>query len=451
MVERIDVSVDQSGRVQKEVKQPGPDPEDKPWKGDKVWVHYTGTLEDGTKFDSSRDRKEKFSFNLGKGEVIKGWDQGVASMVRGELAVFTIHSDFGYGDVGSPPRIPGGATLIFEVELFDFEGEDISKDKDKSIIKRIKVNGEGYDHPNDGGTVTAVLNGKISNEVFFKEEVNFVLGEGKESGIPRGVELALEKMKKNEEAQIYLIPKLAQGGTGVPSSAENATIMYDIQLKSFERAKESWQLDGEQKLEQAVIFKEKGTDFFKQGKYELAANKYKKIIDFLEHEISLKDDKEENRVELLQAGRLNLAMCMIKISDWLEARNLCDKVIEENPNHAKAYFRRGEAMIALNEHELAKRDFVKVLELDSENKAAKNKVTLCTHQLKIVKEKEKKTFANMFDKFARIDAKKEEFARRNQPPLKIDDWDNKNGNGESGHITKPDKMEVTEEGNKQSS
>ena len=81
--------------------------QDKPWKGDKVWVHYTGTLEDGTKFDSSRDRKEKFSFNLGKGEVIKGWDQGVASMVRGELAVFTIHSDFGYGDVGSPPRIPG--------------------------------------------------------------------------------------------------------------------------------------------------------------------------------------------------------------------------------------------------------------------------------------------------------------------------------------------------------
>ena len=81
--------------------------QDKPWKGDKVWVHYTGTLEDGTKFDSSRDRKEKFSFNLGKGEVIKGWDQGVASMVKGELAVFTIQSDFGYGDVGSPPRIPG--------------------------------------------------------------------------------------------------------------------------------------------------------------------------------------------------------------------------------------------------------------------------------------------------------------------------------------------------------
>ena len=102
-----------------------------------------------------------------------------------------------------------------------------------------------------------------------------------------GVELALEKMKKNEQAQISIIPKLAQGGTGVPQVIDSS-IVYDINLKTFERAKESWQLDGEQKLEQASIFKDKGTDFFKQGKYELAANKYKKIIDFLEHEISLK-------------------------------------------------------------------------------------------------------------------------------------------------------------------
>lgn len=102
-----------------------------------------------------------------------------------------------------------------------------------------------------------------------------------------GVELALEKMKKNEQAQISIIPKLAQGGTGVPQVIDSS-IVYDINLKTFERAKESWQLDGEQKLEQACIFKDKGTDFFKQGKYELAANKYKKIIDFLEHEISLK-------------------------------------------------------------------------------------------------------------------------------------------------------------------
>ena len=64
------------------------------------------------------------------------------------LIMFTILSDYAYGDVGSPPRIPGGATLTFEVELFEFEGEDISPDKDKSITRRIKTAGEGFDHPN---------------------------------------------------------------------------------------------------------------------------------------------------------------------------------------------------------------------------------------------------------------------------------------------------------------
>ena len=65
-----------------------------------------------------------------------------------EIIMFTILSDYAYGDVGSPPRIPGGATLTFEVELFEFEGEDISPDKDKSITRRIKTAGEGFDHPN---------------------------------------------------------------------------------------------------------------------------------------------------------------------------------------------------------------------------------------------------------------------------------------------------------------
>ena len=80
---------------------------DTPWTGDKVYVHYVGTLTDGSKFDSSRDRGDKFSFNLGKSEVIKGWDQGVATMKIGEKAVFTIKPDYGYGQAGSPPKIPG--------------------------------------------------------------------------------------------------------------------------------------------------------------------------------------------------------------------------------------------------------------------------------------------------------------------------------------------------------
>jgi len=274
----------------------------------------------------------------------------------------------------------------------------------------------------DGGNVSVKITGSSSQGVFEERELDFLLGEGRESGIPRGVELAIEKMKKKEIAQVMVTPRLCQGGNGVATN-NTETLKYQISLKSFERAKESWQMDGEQKLEQSVIFKDKGTDFFKQKKYELAANKYNKVIEFLEHEISLKDQKEEERVLILQAGRLNLAMCMIKMNNWIDARNLCDKVIEERPDNAKAYFRRGEAFIALNEHELARLDFQKVLELDPENKAAKNKVTICAHEIKTIKEKEKKTFANMFEKFAQIDARKAEEALRREKPVEINEWE----------------------------
>ncbi len=133
----------------KEEVQPGTGAECKD--GDKVKVHYTGRLlKTNFMFDSSVG-KTPFEFTLGKGEVIKGWDQGVVGMKVGGKRKLTIPSKLGYGDNGSPPKIPGKATLVFDVELLEIvapptEKKDEKKDGDKKDKSKEKTKA-GSDKP----------------------------------------------------------------------------------------------------------------------------------------------------------------------------------------------------------------------------------------------------------------------------------------------------------------
>ncbi|KAM0790285.1 hypothetical protein ACM66B_005587 [Microbotryomycetes sp. NB124-2] len=97
-------------------------------KGDVLSMHYDGELANGTPFDSSRKRGKPFTFTLGKGQVIKGWDQGLLDMCPGEKRVLTIPPEYGYGSRGVGP-IPGGATLKFDVELLEIKNRKPGKEE----------------------------------------------------------------------------------------------------------------------------------------------------------------------------------------------------------------------------------------------------------------------------------------------------------------------------------
>ncbi|CAF0819139.1 unnamed protein product [Adineta steineri] len=109
-------------KLQIDVKKKVDDCERKSKNGDRLHMHYTGTLKsDGKKFDSSRDRGDPFVFTIGSGQVIKGWEQGLLDMCEGEQRVLTIPASLGYGDRGAGNVIPAGATLVFDVELIKIE------------------------------------------------------------------------------------------------------------------------------------------------------------------------------------------------------------------------------------------------------------------------------------------------------------------------------------------
>ncbi|XP_003704657.1 FK506-binding protein 59kD isoform X1 [Megachile rotundata] len=414
----VDISPNKDGGVLKEIIKEGVGDET-PAPGSNVIVHYTGTLLDGTKFDSSKDRNEPFKFELKKGSVIKAWDIGVATMKKGEVAMLTCAPEYAYGKNGSPPKIPPNSTLKFEIEMIDWKGEDLSPDKDGSIERFQMIQGKDYITPQDGALVNVHLTGTYNDRVFEDRDVQFSLGEGEDCGVIEGVEKALESFKSGEKSRLKIKSKYAFKNVGKSEFdiPPNATVEYIVELKSFEKAVEVWSLQPQEKIEQAKIFKEKGTTYFKANKYTLAIKMYKKVTSFLEYGDDFEADLKTERNNLLLSSHLNLALCHLKIDQNVEAKDACNEALKLSPQNEKALFRRGQAYLALASPEIAIKDFQEVIKIEPKNTAAVKQIGVCNNLIKKQLAKEKKLYANMFDKFAQEDKQKEEEKLREQPDV----------------------------------
>merc|ERR1719335_1940176 len=199
--------------IKKEILTPAPsDCWKKPKKGDEVTVHYVGTLEsDGSEFDSSRARDEPLKFTLGVGQVIQGWDKGVATMKEGEISKFTIAPEYAYGEEGSPPKIPANSSLVFEVELISW----LSKDdlfEDEGVIKTtIKESSEGWKKPKNGDEVLIsykilLEDGSLKEE---KSNLDYTLGASMAGELSRTIDKGLTTLKKGEECTLKCKPEYA--------------------------------------------------------------------------------------------------------------------------------------------------------------------------------------------------------------------------------------------------
>lgn len=211
--------------------------------GDKVVAHYTGKLTDGTVFDSSVERNKPFEFPVGKGRVIKGWDEGFSLLQVGDKATLIIPSHLGYGERGAPPSIPANATLVFDVELLDVKERVVPKAFDiagketkatPSGLQYIMVQDGSGEVPAVGQKVLVHYTGYLEDGTIFDSSVErgqplpFPLGQGK---VIKGWDEGIGLLKVGGKARLIIPSDLAYGDQGYPGMIPpKATLIFDVEL-----------------------------------------------------------------------------------------------------------------------------------------------------------------------------------------------------------------------------
>lgn len=370
-------------------------------KGEEVRVSFVVTAEGGAILDE-RKGVDYFIGSTAFGIVSKVVDKAITGMNKGEKCSLWVQKGYTF------PEEHGDVTINLELEDI-YEISDVSLRKDETVMKKQIKDGEGYDKPKDGQPVVlrveSATDGSLALPGFVPSELRFTSGNGQ---VCDAIESAALDMKRGERALVTctVSSKCVDAQLGL-TKVEAEKVVFTLEMLEFEKGKEQWSMTGEDKAMYALSRKDMGAQLFKRKRFELALDKYNKVIEMLNQTDGFSEEGKRRAGEVKRVAELNTAACFLQLGDPTSALSVCNTVIKADRNNVKAIFRRAKAHHCRGEYVDAERDILRTLELEPGHAEATSLLVQVRRAMKVADKESKNTFAKMCTGFGKIGSGRE--------------------------------------------
>ncbi|MCO5564326.1 hypothetical protein L7F22_017986 [Adiantum nelumboides] len=383
-----------------------------PKDADEVIVKYEARLDDGTIVAKTSDLGTQFYVR--DGHFCPAISKAIKTMKRGEVVSLSVKPQYAFGEKGSSgsyqhSKVPPYSNLTINLELLTWKSVEILVDNE-NVVKKILKAGEGYEKPNEGSVVSVKFVAKLVDGTIFEnkgltgEPFQFTVDADQ---VVLGLDVAVTKMKKGEIASITITPEYGFGAVETKRDLAvvppNSTLVYEVELVSFAKEKDFWQMNATEKLEAAAKKKEEGNAFFKAGNYWRAAKRYERAAIYIEQDKPFSGDEKQQVQALKLSCYLNCAACKLKLNEFRVAVDLCSRVLELEPENLKALYRRLQAYIQVGELDLAESDIQKALVIDPDNREVKLELKKLRQIENQYQKKSAEMFENLFSRMKKVD------------------------------------------------